>query len=386
MTKNGKRELLEAIRPRYLRASTTEKTHILDEFVAITGYHRKYAIRLLKHGRKQPRREKRGRSKVYQGEVVSALIKVWEVCDRICSRRLHPFLPEIVAVLEREGELVLSEETKGLLLRMSRASMDRCLQPVRYQRRRGRSTTKPGTLLKQAIPVRTFADWDDVRPGFVEMDLVAHGGDSAHGEYLHTLNVVDIATRWSECLILANRSQRQVTAAMDRLRARLPFPLLGIDSDNDSAFINDNLYRYCQQEHITFTRSRPYKKNDQAHIEQENWSVVRRLIGYDRYESTEEQTLIEAIYQDWRLYVNFFQPVLKLVEKRRVDNKVRKRYDTARTPFQRVLESPDVSEQDKERLHQIYALLNPVALRRRIDQNLERLWKRPRTPLPTQQL
>jgi hypothetical protein len=378
MTKNGKRELLEAIRPRYLRASTTEKTHILDEFVAITGYHRKYAIRLLKHGRKQPRREKRGRSKVYQGEVISALIKVWEVCDRICSRRLHPFLPEIVAVLEREGELVLSEETKGLLLRMSRASMDRCLQSVRYQRRRGRSTTKPGTLLKQAIPVRTFADWDDVRPGFVEMDLVAHGGDSAHGEYLHTLNVVDIATRWSECLILANRSQRQVTAAMDRLRARLPFPLLGIDSDNDSAFINDNLYRYCQQEQITFTRSRPYKKNDQAHIEQKNWSVVRRLIGYDRYESAEEQALIEAIYQDWRLYVNFFQPVLKLVEKRRVDNKVRKRYDTARTPFQRVLESPDVSEEDKERLRQIYAMLNPVALRRRIDENLERLWKRPR--------
>jgi hypothetical protein len=180
MTKNGKRELLEAIRPRYLRASTTEKTHILDEFVTITGYHRKYAIRLLKHGRKQPRREKRGRSKVYQGKVVSALIKVWEVCDRICSRRLHPFLPEIVTVLEREGELVLSEETKGPLLHMSRASMDRCLQSVRYQRRRGRSTTKPGTLLKQAIPVRTFADWDYVRPGFVEMDLVAHGGDSAH--------------------------------------------------------------------------------------------------------------------------------------------------------------------------------------------------------------
>ena len=380
MTKNGKRELLEAIRPRYLRASTTEKTHILDEFVAVTGYHRKYAMRLLKHGRKQQRREKRGRSKVYQGEVVSALIKVWAVCDRICSRRLHPFLPEIVAVLEREGELVLSEETKGLLLHMSRASIDRCLQSVRYQRRRGRSTTKPGTLLKQAIPVRTFADWDDVRPGFVEMDLVAHCGDSAHGEYLQTLNVVDIATRWSECLILANRSQRQVTTAMDRLRARLPFPLLGIDSDNDSAFINDNLYRYCQREQITFTRSRPYKKNDQAHIEQKNWSVVRRLIGYDRYESAEEQALFEAIYQDWRLYVNFFQPVLKLVEKRRVGSQVRKRYDTARTPYQRVLESPDVSEQDKERLRQIYAILNPVALRQRIDANLERLWKRPRKP------
>jgi len=222
--------------------------------------------------------------------------------------------------------------------------------------------------------VRTFADWDEARPGFVEMDLVAHCGDSTHGEYLHTLNVVDVATRWSECLILANRSQHQASAAIERLRERLPFPLLGIDSDNDSAFINDNLYRYCQQEEITFTRSRPYKKNDQAHVEQKNWLVVRRLIGYDRYQSPEALVLFEAIYQDLRLYVNFFQPVLKLVEKQRVDSKIRKRYDTARTPYQRVLESPDVSEEDKERLRRVYLRLNPVTLRQRIDQDLERLW------------
>jgi hypothetical protein len=375
MTQNSIRELVRAIRPRYRRAKRAEKSRILDEFVANTGYHRKYAIRSLNHGLKQQRRERRGRPKTYTSEVVSALIKIWEICDHICSKRLRPFLPEIIQVLERERELVLPEETKRLLLQMSPATMDRCLRRVRHQRRRGWSTTKPGTLLKQAIPVRTFADWDDARPGFVEMDLVAHCGDSTHGEYLNTLNVVDVSTGWSECLVLANRSQRQVSAAIERLRERLPFPLLGIDSDNDSAFINDNLFRYCQQEKITFTRSRPYKKNDQAHVEQKNWSVVRRLIGYERYESNEALALLRAIYQDRQLYVNFFQPVLKLIGKCRVGSKVRKQYDTARTPYRRVLASPDVFEEDKERLRQIYATLNPVALRQRIDENLETLWK-----------
>jgi hypothetical protein len=375
MTGTSKRELLEVVRPRYLRASKEEKSRILDEFVANTGYHRKYAIRLLKHEAKKQRQKKPGKSKVYQGEVVLALIKIWAICGQICSRRLHPFLPEMVDILEHHGELKLSDETKQLLLRMSRATIDRCLQSVRQQPRRGLSTTKPGTLLKQAIPVRTFADWQDTRPGFVEIDLVAHCGDSVHGEYLNTLNVVDLATGWSECLVLANRSQRQVSAAIERLRQRLPFPLLGIDSDNDSAFINDNLYRYCQKEQITFTRSRPYKKNDQAHVEQKNWSVVRRLIGYDRYESELALQCFETIYQDWRLYVNFFQPVLKLIEKHRVGSRVIKKYDIARTPYQRVLESPAVTHQTKEQLRQLYLTLNPVFLRQRIDENLAKLWQ-----------
>lgn len=375
MTRNSKRELLEAIRPRYVRARKAEKTRILDEFVASTGYHRKHALRLLKHGVKASGKKKPGKSKLYQGEVVIVLTKIWAICGQICSRRLHPFLPEMVVVLERHGELKLTETTRGLLLQMSRATMDRCLKSVRDQPRRGLSTTKPGTLLKQAIPVRTFADWDDACPGFVEIDLVAHCGDSTQGEYLNTLNVVDVSTGWCECLILANRSQRQASAAIQRLRQRLPFPLLGIDSDNDSAFINDNLYRYCKDEQITFTRSRPYKKNDQAHVEQKNWTAVRRLIGYDRYESDQALALFQAIYHNWRLYVNFFQPVLKLVEKRRVGSKVIKKYDTARTPYQRVLESPDVSEQNKERLRQLYPTLNPVALRQRIDAHLDQLWR-----------
>jgi len=290
---------------------------------------------------------------------------------------LHPFLPEIVAVLERQEELVLPAETKSLVLQMSRATIDRCLRAVRRQRRRGHSTTKPGTLLKNAIPVRTFADWDDARPGFLEIDLVAHCGAATHGEYLNTLNAVDVSTGWTECEALVNRSQREVSAAIDRMRQNLPFPLLGIDSDNDTAFINDNLYRYCKQEEITFTRSRPYQKNDQAHVEQKNCSAVRQLIGYDRYESQAALAITREIYKDWRRYINFFQPLLKLVEKKRVGSKVRKKYDTARTPYQRVLESPDVSEEDKERLRQRYATLNPVTLRQRIIENLERLWRLP---------
>ena len=377
MTGTGKRELLEAVRPRYLRASKQEKTRILDEFVANTGYHRKYAIRLLKQGVKKQRQKKPGKAKVYQGEVVIALIKIWAICGQICSRRLHPFLPEMVDILERHAELKLSEEAKRLLLRMSRATIDRCLQSVRQPPRRGLSTTKPGTLLKQAIPVRTFADWQDTRPGFVEIDLVAHCGDSTHGEYLNTLNVVDLATGWSECLVLANRSQRQVSAAIERLRQRLPFPLLGIDSDNDSAFINDNLYRYCQREKITFTRSRPYKKNDQAHVEQKNWSVVRHVVGYDRLESDEQYALLESIYTDLRLAkrVNFFQPVLKLIDKKHIGNKVIRKYDTARTPYQRAMERKDTSLEGKAHLLNLYLRLNPADLRHRIDEKVFQLWR-----------
>jgi len=375
MTKNGKRELLEAVRPRYLRASKAEKGRILNEFVATTGYHRKYAVRLLRHG--PPRRPARPRQvrRIYTPLVVQALIQVWELCDRICSRRLHPFLPELLAVLERHDELVLPAEVKTLLLQMSPATIDRLLQPARAQpRRRGLSTTKPGTLLKQAIPVRTFADWDDARPGFLELDLVAHCGDSTQGEYIHTLDTVDVSTGWSECVAVPNRGQMAVFAAIQTVRQRLPFPLLGLDSDNDSAFINAHLYRYSQQEQITFTRSRPYKKNDQAHVEQKNWSIVRRLVGYDRCDSPEALALLNALYEDLHFYINFFQPSMKLVTKQRVDNKVQKKYDQARTPYQRVLESCEVSEADKEKLRQIYLTLNPVTLRQRLEEHLNALW------------
>jgi hypothetical protein len=372
MSQQGRREVVERLRLRYLQAGRAEKTKILDEFVALSGLHRKAAIRALRQGYKQGR-ERRGRKRVYTGAVVSVLRAIWRVCGCICGKRLQPFLPGMVAVLEHHGELTLDAETRDLLLQMSAATIDRKLHRYQQQPGRGLSTTKPGTLLKQSIPIRTFTEWDDVQPGFVEMDLVAHCGDSNEGQYLNTLTATDIATGWTECLLLRQRSQLAVTAAMDGLRARLPFPLLGIDSDNDSLFINGTLKRYCEANQVTFTRSRPWKKNDQAWVEQKNGAVVRATIGYRRYTSAEAALLLEAIQKDHHAYVNFFQPVQKLVEKRRDGAKIYKRYDVAQIPHQRAMTSPAISAICKMRLQRTYCRLNPAQLRRQIDGNLRRL-------------
>lgn len=374
MSQRSKRELFAEIQPRYLKASKTEKQTILDEFTASTGYHRKYAIRLLKHGYKRRPPKPKGRTAIYRGQVVKALEKIWEIYGRICSKRLHPYLPEGIKVLERCGQLTLSAKTKELLLRISRSSIDRCLAPARINKPRGLSTTKPGTLLKKNIPIRTFTDWNEDKPGFLEIDLVAHCGESAEGQFLNTLTCTDLCTGWTEPIALLRRSQESVCTAIDALRPELPFDLLGIDSDNGSEFINDLLYRYCLKHEITFTRSRPYKKNDQAHVEQKNWSVVRRTVGYDRLEGQEQFALLASIYQHLRLYVNFFQPVLNLIGKERIGNKVLRRYDTARTPYQRVLERDDVPVARKAHLLNLYLQLNPVELRNRIDQKVLMLW------------
>jgi hypothetical protein len=376
MTKNARRELLKQVRPRYLKASKKEKSKILDEFVANTGYNRKYAIHLLKNGAAKKTSKKAGRKPKYGPDVNAALVTVWEASGHLCGKRLKPFMPEMVEVLEQHGELVVGPETRGLLVEMSAAAIDRHLQPARRRiPQRGRTTTKPGSLLKDAIPVRTFADWDEQRPGFVEMDLVAHCDDTTAGEYLNTLCVVDIDTRWTEMVAVLNKGQQATFEGIKTMRERLPFALLGIDSDNGSEFINGHLLRYCTAEQITFTRSRPYKKNDQAHVEQKNWTAVRQWIGYDRYESTEAYDLLQVIYSDLRLFVNFFQPVMKLVEKTRVGSTTRKKYDIAQTPYQRILASPGVDSSAKERLSDLYPTLNPVVLKHRIEANLKQLWR-----------
>lgn len=377
MSLNSKHELLEVVRPRYLKASKAEKQKILDEFTCATGYHRKHAIRVLKKNRvaTRKRRKRTGYRTIYRGEVVQVLEQLWEIYGHLCSKRLQPFLPEAIRVLERCQEIQLSNQAKELLLKISSASIDRCLRPVRLQSRHGLSTTKPGSLLKSLIPVRTFTEWDEERPGFLEIDLVAHCGNTTEGQFLCTLTCTDLCTGWTEVTGLLHRSQEAVSEAVCRMRQRLPFPLLGIDSDNGGEFINDLLYRYCLDEHITFTRSRPYQKNDQAHVEQKNWSVVRHTVGYDRWETQEELVLLESIYDDLRLYINFFQPSFKLIAKERIDNKTRKRYDTAKTPYQRVLERQDVSLEAKARLVHTYVQLNPAKLRRRINQKIALLWK-----------
>lgn len=378
MSLKSKRELLEVVRARYLKASKVEKQKMLDEFTATTGYHRKYAIRILKNKvqvQNHPNRKTKTYKTIYGGAVVQALEQIWDIYGHICSKRLQPFLPEAIRVLERCKEIELSKETKELLLKISSATIDRCLRPVRIRALHGLSTTKPGSLLKNLIPVHTFTEWDQEQPGFMEIDLVAHCGSTTEGQYLNTLTCTDICTGWTDVTALPHRSQEAVSEAIHLMRQRLPFPLLGIDSDNGSEFINALLYRYCQDQKITFTRSRPYRKNDQAHVEQKNWSVVRHTVGYDRWETEQELALLESIYDNLRLYINFFQPSFKLIAKERIGNQTIKRYDTAKTPYQRVLERKDISLEAKARLINLYLQLNPVELRRQINQNTAKLWK-----------
>ncbi len=374
MTRRSILEYAEAVRRRYLGSSKKAKTKILDEFVAATGLHRKAAIRLLNQPSKKAGKKRPGRPRFYSLEAVSALKVVWEVADRLCSKRFRPFLPELVDILMRKGELELSEEAKSQLCQMSESTIDRILRRWRGTRRHGLSTTKPGTLLKNAIPVKTFSEWNGSKPGFLEVDLVAHCGESTEGFYLTTLSAVDVATGWYEPVAVWGKGQDRVGGAIYDVRQRLPMPLLGLDSDNGSEFINQSLYGYCLKNAITFTRSRSYKKNDSCHVEQKNWSVVRRTIGYDRFSTKAAFKVLDDIYTLLRLYVNFFQPVLKLVAKTRQGAKVHKVYDTAQTPYQRLLGAGTLTAEKKHQLASIYSALNPAKLLTQIRQETEHLW------------
>jgi len=376
MTRRSIQEYIEAVRWRYLRATKKEKGRILGEFTQVTGYHRKSAIRRLHHGSQIQQGKRRGRPRFYGTSVVQALKVAWEATDRLCSRRLHPFLPELIKILRRYGEKTTTAEIEARLCQMSPSTIDRLLRP--YRRLGGRrpfTTTKSGTLLKNSIPIRTFADWEENRPGFLEVDLVPHCGESSEGFYLTTLCTVDVASGWSECIGVWGKGQDRVGGAVHRVRKRLPFPLLGLDSDNGSEFINQHLYTYCHREGITFTRSRSYKKNDSCHVEQKNWSVVRRLVGYDRYNSHAALEALNRLYDVLRLYINFFQPIMKLISKTRHGARVHKVYDTAKTPYQRLLEAGVLTEATKQELAATYYGLNPVSLLKEINENLECLWR-----------
>jgi hypothetical protein len=374
MSRGSVNEYAEAIRERYRGGDRKGKGRILDGFIEATGYHRKAAIRLLSREHGPPGR-RRGRPKRYGPEVVEALKVAWEAGDHLCGKRLKPFLEELVDILGKHEELEVTSEVASRLGRISPATIDRLLKP--YRRKgigRPFTTTKPGSLLKGSIPIRTFADWDEARPGFLEVDLVAHCGESTAGFYLTTLCAVDVATGWVECQGVWGKGQQRVGSAVHHVSTRLPFPLLGLDSDNGSEFINGHLYAYCQREGITFTRSRPYKKNDSAHVEQKNWSVVRRLVGYDRYSSQASLDQLNRIYGLVRLYTNFFQPTMKLQQKTRQGAKVHKVYDMARTPYQRLLQWDTLTLEQGEALERLYHSLNPLRIREQINRELEKLW------------
>ena len=380
MSLPARRELLAVTASRYQQVSKKEKQVILDEFVAATGYHRKYAIALLNDfspaPSEPPKRELNPRDRIYDDDVKEALIIVWEAANRICSKRLVPFLPTLVKILEHHGHLTLTENVRERLLAISASTVDRVLYDVRHgEQPSGLSTTKPGGLLKHMIPIRTFADWDDDRPGFIEADLVAHCGDDPSGYFLHTLTMTDVATGWIELAALLFRDQETTLNAIERLRSQLPFDLLGLDTDNGSEFINYLLFDYCDDETITFTRSRPYKKNDQCHVEEKNGSIVRKFVGYDRFEGIEPCRVLGALYASLRLYVNFFQPSVKLISKQREGSRVIKKYDRALTPYQRVVASETVSGESKRALAAQFEPLDPIALLAEIEHLQDQLWQ-----------
>jgi hypothetical protein len=266
-------------------------------------------------------------------------------------------------------ELRVKKAVQQQLLTISPATIDRLLKEERAKHTlKGRTMTKPGTLLKHQIPIRTFSDWDNAQPGFLEMDLVGHEGGHAEGDYCFTLDMTDVATGWSEQIAVQNKAQKWVFEAIQSLRRHVPFTVLGLDSDNGSEFINHELRRYCEEQHITFTRSRPYRKNDSCYVEQKNWSIVRRFVGYARYDTPEALNLLNKLYPVLCEYNNFFLPSMKLQEKTRDGARVQKRYDKPQTPYRRVLQSPHVAQAVKERLTRRYEPLNPAALHRQIRQ------------------
>jgi hypothetical protein len=375
LSSRSKRELLLQIAPRYREASPALKTVILDEFVAATGYARKYAIRLLSQPVAPKLTIARPRSPYYGLEVQKALHLTWTAANHICAKRLIPFLPTLVESLERHGHLQLGEECRTQLLSMSPATADRILRPYRKQERRGISTTRSGTLLKKQIPVRTFQDWNEAKPGFMEADLVAHCGTHADGSYLYTLTLTDIATGWTECLPLLNRGQETVVAALKRAQHLLPFPLLGIDTDNGGEFINVELLAFCEQEQLTFTRGRPRRSNDQCYVEQKNGQIVRQVVGYDRFAGELAYRQLTELYRALRVYVNCFQPSMKLQTKEREGSKVRRTYDQAQTPMQRLLASGVVSANKQHELLRITEVLDPLRLLSQLEHLQKALWR-----------
>jgi hypothetical protein len=367
-------ELIAALAGRYSEAGRTERSRILDEFVAVTGYHRKHAMRVLRTGPTGARHAPRLGRRICGEAVREALILLWEASDRVCSKRLKALLPVLLEAMERHGRLELDPVVRAGVLAMSAATIDRSLAPCREPsgpRRRWRSAGIPN--VRRQIPVRTFTDWCDPPPGFVEADLVVHSGPSTRGSYVQTLVLTDIASGWTECAPLLVREQHLLIGVLEKLKAALPFALVGIDTDNDTVFINETVKAYCEVNRIEFTRCRPYRKNDQAYVEQKNGAVVRRLVGYRRLEGMAAARELAWLYAAARLFVNFFQPSFKLIAKSREGALVRRRYDAPATPCQRLIADTRTPEEVRTKLRALQVQLDPVSLLHEMRQRQHRL-------------
>jgi hypothetical protein len=368
LTLAERRAVIDTIAIRYSQADKRTKGVILDELCATTGWHRNHARKALttalQPGSVSPRHP---RPPTYGPEVIAALTVCWTVLGMPAGKRLAPMLDELVAVLRRFGELVIDDDTAVLLVSMSAATIDRRLAPERRRHRlKGRVATKPGALLKSQIPVRTWADWDDARPGFVEIDLVSHDGGDLAGQHAFTLTVTDIATGWTENRSVPSKASTCVFRALKDIADKMPFPILGVDSDNGSEFINTHLLTWCEKNEITFTRARPGNKNDGCHVEQKNWAVVRTVVGYHRYDTASELLLLNEIWQLQSKLTNYFYPQQKLISKVRRGAKVSKKYDIAATPFHRAVNHSTMTEDRMIGLAIAQGRINPAAVRRRI--------------------
>jgi len=376
MSNGSKQEYLSAIRSRYLTATKLEKQAILDEFCAVCGYNRKYAIRVLQ---RQPQsqlpssKSKRGRKKKYHLlELIAFLKTLWIASNLACGKRLKAMISNWLP----HSPQPLPEEIKSLLVTISASTIDRLLKPQRAKHQKsGLSTTKPGSILKHQIPIKTN-QWDEKKPGFLEADTVAHCGTSTAGMFVFTVNCVDIATGWTEQRAVWGKGERGVLAAIQSIEQALPFPLLGFDCDNGSEFLNWHLQHYLTQRQrpVDYTRSRPYHKNDNAHVEEKNWTHIRQYLGYGRFDRQELTQQLNDLYtSEWRLLLNFFLPSMKLKEKSRQGSKIVKKHDRPQTPLQRVLDSAHVDESTKQRLREQFQALNPFQLKEQILEKIQRI-------------
>lgn len=358
MSLKSRKELLEVLRFQYKHADLKQRHDLLDSLVQAAGYHRKYAIALLTSTSKSKSSKQRRRK--YTERVTNALIKLWEASNYLCGKRLVAFIPLALPSMEKAKQIVLSEPDRQLLLSMSAATIDRHITEKR-QRPKSPSLTKSGSLLRDHITVRTFADWSDIEPGFLEIDTVGHCGGDPRGVFCHTLTLTDVSTGWTELFALSQKTDQQVIAALERSLARLPFQLKGIDSDNGTEFMNQDLIIWTKSKRVTFTKSRPYKKNDQCYVEQKNGAVVRKLTGHERYEGVKAVRILERIYNLASLYVNYFQPSMKLISRQRNGGKWSKVYDTPKTPFERLC-AYGLNKQQERQHRKIIEKLNPSTL------------------------
>jgi hypothetical protein len=374
-----KKELIKATKYRYLKVDKKTKGLMLDEFCANTGYVRKYAIAILAAGYDNDLIAKAGRKrrrKKYPNDVVAVIAKIWELLDYPCGTRLAPVLTENYQTLVRCKELPFKEEIASQLAIISPSTIDRRLKRTRQEKhlQKHRGTTHPGSLLKNQIPIR-LTDWSEARVGELEVDTVAHNGGDPSGQFAFTVDIVDIASGWSEQYCQLSKGEATTLKSLVDIEQSLPFKVVGLDSDSGGEFINWHLLKYCQATKKYFTRSRPDRKNDNAFIEQKNRARVRRWVGFGRYDTLEQVNLINGLYRnELRLYANFFLPVMKIVSKEKINNSLcRKRYDRAKTPYRRLLASPQISQEKKDELTKLYLSLNPVELKQTIEEKVKKI-------------